>query len=438
MTNDSSIQVRYQLAFTLGEVRHTNRIEALAAITRRDAGDSWVRAAVLSSLTEGTGEMFHLITTPARPAPAASPPRGVSSTDANQPFLRELVQVIGARNQSNEVAAVLAYVANASDPALAFSLVHSLGEGLRRARASLPAGNLQTILTRARELATDSRQPETARVQAIELLGLTSFAESSGLLLSLLSLNEAQSVQLAAIETLGRFSDPKVGLELMQRWPSLTPRLREETLPVLLARPDRAAALMKAVEAGVLRRSDLSSTQIEFLANHRDAQVRAQAIKLLLNTSTATRQMVVDAFQSALKLAGDPVHGREIFQKLCISCHRLAGEGFVLGPDLVSVRNAGKEKMLISILDPSREVLPQYLAYEIETKDDETLMGVLMDENAGSVTLRQAYAKDTVIPRANIASVRSRGISIMPDELEASLQPQDIADLLEFIGTAEK
>jgi hypothetical protein len=34
--------------------------------------------------------------------------------------------------------------------------------------------------------------------------------------------------------------------------------------------------------------------------------------------------------------------------------------------------------------------------------------------------------------------MRSRGVSIMPDELEANLKPQDIADLLEFVGTAEK
>lgn len=121
-----------------------------------------------------------------------------------------------------------------------------------------------------------------------------------------------------------------------------------------------------------------------------------------------------------------------------MSCHRLGGEGFVLGPDLVSVRNAGKEKLLISILDPSREALPQYLAYEIETKDEESLLGVLINETTTSVTRRQAYGKETVVPRTNIATLRSRGQSIMPEEPEAGLEPQHLADLLEFIGTVEK
>jgi putative heme-binding domain-containing protein len=100
------------------------------------------------------------------------------------------------------------------------------------------------------------------------------------------------------------------------------------------------------------------------------------------------------------------------------------------------VRNSGKEKLLIGILDPGREVLPQYLAYEIETRDEESLLGIVVNESPTSVTLRQAYAKETVLFRHQILTMRSRGISIMPEGLEAELTPQALADLLEFIATA--
>ena len=427
LTNDPSIHVRYQLAFTLGEVSHQGKIPALAAIVHRDAADSWVRAAVLSSLARDSGAMFRELTvTP------ATIPAGL------QPFLRELVQVIGARPDTNDVAAVLDFVAQSTDPALAFALIHGLGEGLQRARAALPAESIRPVIARAAMLAADRSQPAAARVEAVELLALTTFAESGARLLSLLELNEPQTVQLAAMHTLGRFTDAKIGPALTQRWTSLTPRLREETLRVLLARPERATALLQAVEEHTIRRADLASTQIDFLTNHRDAALRSRAIQLLTSATKGTRHDVVTAFQPALSLSGDVGRGKKIFVERCASCHRLGGEGFLLGPDLVSVRNAGKEKMLINILDPSREVLPQYLAYEVETKDDETLQGVLVDETPTAITLRQTYAKDAVIPRANIASIRSHGRSIMPDELEAGLKPQDMADLLEFVGTAER
>ena len=435
LVSDSSIRVRYQVAFTLGELREADRVKALGQIIRRDAGDSWVRAAVLSSLGTGTGEMFRESAGLLSAAKVSGDAEEKAAADL-QTFLGGLVQVIGARNDSNEVASVLEYVAKANDPALAFALVHGLGEGLQRARASLPTERIQPVIERATKLAGDKTQPPAVRVQAVELLALSSYASCGSSLLALLDINEAQTVQLAAMHTLGRFSDPKIGVELTARWLSLTPRLRNEALNVLLARSDRIPALLDAVEAGTIRRADLASPQIDFLTNYREAPLRARSIKLLTATSVSTRQEVVTAFQPALALQGDAAKGKKIFAERCVSCHRLGGEGSVVGPDLVSVRNAGKEKMLISILDPNREVLPQYLGYEVETKDDESLLGLLINETATSVTLRQAYGKETLVPRSNIATMRSRGLSIMPAELEVGLKPQDLADLLEFVGTA--
>ena len=431
LADDPSPQVRYQLAFTLGETHDPRRLDALATIARRDAADRWTRAAVLSSLAEGPVEMFDRVTAwfaPYRTGPAPG--------EGEYEFLRQLVEVMGARNRTNEVAAVLGFVAKA-EPAVAFTLVHALGEGLQRSRGKLATADLQPLFARANSLASDAAAAETTRVQAVELLALTSYAESGERLFGLLDQTQPQAVQLAAIRTLGRFNDAVVGRELAARWTSLTPRLRASVLPVLVARPERAAELLTAVETGAIRKTDLTSTQIDFLMNHRDARIRQRAVKLLAGQVTTERQQIIDAFRPALALQGDPARGKTLFVERCSSCHRLGGEGYALGPDLVSVRNAGREKMLTSIVDPSREVLPQYLAFEIETKDDESLLGIVANETATSVTLRQAYGKETVILRANIASMQSRGKSVMPDDLQAGLTPQDMADLLEFVGTAQ-
>ncbi len=427
---DPSPQVRYQLAFTLGETHDPRRLDALAAIARRDAADRWTRAAVLSSLAEGPAEMFDRVT-----AWFAADRSDPAPGEGEYEFLRQLVEVLGARNRTNEVAAVLGFVAKA-EPAVAFTLVHALGEGLQRSRGRLEAAQLQPLFARATRLADDASAAETTRVQAVELLALTSYAESGGRLLGLLDESQPQAVQLAAIRTLGRFDDAAVGRELAARWTSLTPRLRAAVLPVLVARPERAAELLTAVEAGAIRNTDLTSTQIDFLMNHRDEGIRQRAVKLLSGQATTERQEIIDALRPALALPGDAARGKAIFVERCSSCHRLGGEGYPLGPDLVSVRNAGKEKLLTSIVDPSREVLPQYLAFEIETKDAESLLGIVANETASSVTLRQAYGKETVILRANIAAMQSRGKSLMPDDLQAGLTPQGITDLLEFVGTA--
>jgi putative heme-binding domain-containing protein len=205
----------------------------------------------------------------------------------------------------------------------------------------------------------------------------------------------------------------------------------------LLARPERAAALLQAIEQGPIRPADLSSPQIKFLQNHREQTIRKQAAKLFAVTSTSQRQDVIDTFQPALDLRGDSAHGKAVYLERCASCHRFDGEGFVLGPDLVTVQNSGKEKILLNILDPNREVAPNFRAYEVETNDEESFIGMIADETATSVTLHQAFGKETVVLRSQIKKLQSQEQSLMPEGLESGLKPQDMADLLEYISVAK-
>ena len=94
-----------------------------------------------------------------------------------------------------------------------------------------------------------------------------------------------------------------------------------------------------------------------------------------------------------------------------------------------------KEIILANILDPNREVAPNYLSYLIETKDDESVMGIIGNETGTSVTLKQANGAEVVVLRSNIARMQSQGQSAMPEGLEAGLSHQDFADLLEFLMT---
>ena len=354
-------------------------------------------------------------------------------------FLRQLVMLVGAKNKSEEVAQALDFIGKVKQPDLSFALVHALGDGLRRAGVSL-AGveSIKRIFKSAAQTAVNGQVAEATRAQAVELLALTSFAESGQLLLSLLNLNQPQAVQLAALSTLGRFTDPQIGPELTAHWNSLTPRLRAEALRVLLARSDRASALLQAIESGGIHSSALDSTQIKFLRNHRDKAVRQLAAKVLSAKPASTRQQAIDSFMPALALKGDPAHGHKIYQERCVSCHRLGGEGSALGPDLVTVRNTGKEKILVNVIDPNREVRPEFVSFAVETKEDETFIGLIVNETASTITLRQAYGKEDVLKRANIKKIQSQGQSLMPEGLEAGLAPQDFADLIEYIETAEQ
>ncbi len=428
MPGDADITVRYQLAFTLGEVKGEEKIAPLAAIALRDADSAWTRSAILSSLSEGAGPMFTTL----------SADQAFRESKPGQEFLRELIGLVGAKNQHEEVAGVLGFLDQVNDMALVFSMTRALGEGLQQGHQPLATigGSVSNILVRASVAAGNHQSPEAARVPAIQLLSYLTYEASGQRLLGLLDLKEPQPVQLAALATLAKFTDPQVGVELIRVWNSLTPRLRAEALPVLLARPERATELLHAIESGAIRASVLDTTQTKLLTTYRNGAVRELAEKVLAAQPASPRQPVIDAFASALNLQGNQAHGKKIYEERCISCHRCGGEGFALGPDYVTVKTTGKEKLLTNIIDPNREVRPEFVAYVVETKDDESFVGLVVNETSTSVTLRQAYGKEDVIPRAKIAKMHSQGQSVMPEGLEAGLTPQDMADLLEHISTA--
>jgi putative heme-binding domain-containing protein len=58
-------------------------------------------------------------------------------------------------------------------------------------------------------------------------------------------------------------------------------------------------------------------------------------------------------------------------------------------------------------------------------------------ESAAAITLRGPNATDTVVLRSQIARVQVSGQSLMPEGLELGLTPQDLADLIEYLGVAD-
>ena len=426
LANDPSIRVRYQLAFTLGEIKGPAKIPPLAVIAKRDLESSWTQAAILSSLASGAADLFKLVSVDAH----------VRDSKDGQSFLRQLAQIIGANNEKDQIADMLQFISKAS-PQNSFALLRALGDGLQRIGKSLPveSGTVNEILRSAKNAATDNGTPEATRLQAIQALGVANF-DDSAFLLSLLNVQQPQSVQLAALSTLGHFNNPKVAPALISAWPALPLRLRTETITVLLARADRVIALLNAINAGTIGATDLTTAQTKFVRNHSDKSVRQLAAKVLPARAVSSRQQVIDSLLAAIDLKGAPAHGKKIYEERCISCHRLGGEGNALGPDLVTVKNSGKEKILVNILDPNREVRPDYISYVVETKDGESYIGIIANETPTTVTIRQAYGKENVINRSDIQKMQSQGQSLMPEGLEAGLKPQDLADLIDYIETA--
>jgi putative heme-binding domain-containing protein len=100
---------------------------------------------------------------------------------------------------------------------------------------------------------------------------------------------------------------------------------------------------------------------------------------------------------------------------------------------LSGIATRPKEAVLVDILDPSRQVTPDFIGYTVTTTEGETVTGLITAESGNSVTLRRVGQADETILRTQITGLRAEGKSLMPDGLEQGLTQQDMADLLDFL-----
>ena len=170
------------------------------------------------------------------------------------------------------------------------------------------------------------------------------------------------------------------------------------------------------------------------LRQHPDQPTANRVAKLFVDRR-ASRQAVVAQYQPALSLKGDEQRGKNLFSEHCSTCHRLEGVGNEVGAELKGIRQRGLASVLLNILDPNREVKPEYLAYAVTTTDGRTLTGMIAAETANSITVRQIDATSITVQRTGIREVRSLGMSFMPEGLEFSIDTKAMADLLAYLNS---
>ena len=428
--DDSDARVRYQLAFTLGEIHYESATDALLALIQKDIELPWVHVAALTSLADGAGDVFTRL--------IATPRFGQGAPD--QAFLRELVRVLGHRSKGRELLAVLNFLEHVKEPSTAFPYVAAFADGLQRADVPLALfqTKLQPVLDRALTEVRSEKAPEAVRVQAIELLGLAaSSAETTRLLMSLVGTGQAGGVQSAAIGALGRSDDPAIAKEFLSRWPGFTPALKREVLPVLLARPERAMAVVEAIKSGTVLRSELTPTQVAGLRAHRSAAVRGLAAAVFEQPAPGDRRAVIQRYLPSLELRGNPARGQTTYAARCAVCHQPGADGYAVGPSVDALRVFSSEELLTHVLDPNRTVDARYRLYQIETSDGAVLSGAIQNETETTITVRQPFGGSQTLPRGRVLKLQPLERSLMPEGLEEGLSLQDMADLLQFVRASD-
>jgi putative heme-binding domain-containing protein len=188
------------------------------------------------------------------------------------------------------------------------------------------------------------------------------------------------------------------------------------------------------MEKGTIRQGQLEAERIARLKSGLDDSMKARLEKMVKTEVNISRAKVIEAYKHILSNEGNASAGKEVFRKQCSTCHKLEGVGYQVGPELIAaIRGKGKEYLLTSILDPSKEVDSRYVNYTVETKQGRVLSGILVAESGTSVTLRRGENAEDTLLRNQIESIQSANKSLMPEGLEAQINQKDMSDLLEYL-----
>ena len=302
---------------------------------------------------------------------------------------------------------------------------------------------LSPLFENARKTLKGPRARLPERLAALKLLAEgDSPTSDTPLLLSLLHPKIAIELQVAAVPILLRGNNPKIVHALLRQWGEHGPTLRSTILDCLMSRVELTSLFLSSIQSSMTElRASIDIGRRQLLLKHENQTVRAQAESLFGKATTPDRQTVITQYLPALDGVGDRGRGKEIFSTHCAACHRLDGVGFTVGPDLSSLSDRSARAYLTAILDPNRAVSQNWMMFTASLRDGTTRAGAIAQETSSAVTMVSIGGNRSTVPRSEIKSLASTGLSLMPEGLEASLDLSQMRDLLAFLqvsGTPRK
>ncbi len=258
--------------------------------------------------------------------------------------------------------------------------------------------------------------------------------------LPLLGESQPESVRMGAIDVLQRFAQPEISAAILRDFLTMSPAMQSRSRDVLFQRPQSTLAFLKLVEQKQVKPADVPLDQLRPLALFQNAEIDGLVRRFWGNIQPATpeeRLADVRRFSNDLRAAsGNPMDGKLIYAKHCGSCHKLHGEGTPIGPDLSGTVRGDQMSLLTNIVAPSSVVRLEYLSYIVTTTTGAIHTGLLVEQDAASVTLLDAKNQRTRLSRNDIEEMTESLVSLMPEKILEQLSPQQLRDLFAFLQQA--
>jgi putative heme-binding domain-containing protein len=132
---------------------------------------------------------------------------------------------------------------------------------------------------------------------------------------------------------------------------------------------------------------------------------------------------------------GNVANGQQLFAKQCQNCHRVAGKGGRIGPELSRVGSARTRAALVrEIRTPHEWIPPAYETVTVVTKDGQKIRGIKKNEDAFSIQVMDMRERIQGYLKSNVEVLYDKN-SLMPAYDPKRLPDSDLTDLVGYLST---
>jgi putative heme-binding domain-containing protein len=133
---------------------------------------------------------------------------------------------------------------------------------------------------------------------------------------------------------------------------------------------------------------------------------------------------------------GNVENGARVFAAQCASCHRVAGKGGRIGPDLTRIGVARSRSALVrEIRTPSEWIPPAYETVTLVTKDGQRIRGTRKNEDVFSIQVMDTRERLQGYAKSGLQEVVYEKASLMPAFPSGRLNDSDLNDLVGYLST---
>lgn len=328
-------------------------------------------------------------------------------------------------------------------------VLQGLAEGLPRSAGKLGAKTLADLvakpatehldaakaigglMARIEATAKDPEADLATRLAVLPLLAQRKWDQVQPIVKELLSASQGAELEQAAVALLKRFPATTTSGLIYELLPKAGPSLKRDLVPILTANGTTALAFFKRMEKGEFPTAWVD-IETRWRYQRGSGEMHDLAVKLFGQPSS-DRAALITSYMDCTKKLGDAKKGQQVFSTICIACHKIGDLGQEVGPPLSDVKAKPPEALLSDILDPNRMFEARWTAYQIEMRDGRILSGLITGETTDSIVLTMMGGAKETIQRRAIKEMKSLDRSLMPVGLEATIDKEQMSDLLAFL-----